>query len=62
MTEQKTFTHLNEMGRDTRKCKIHNMWMKKGMCSVCKLEKMKAQELEERTYGSNKQEIKITKL
>jgi len=63
MTEPlKQTTHLDESGRDIRKCKIHNMWMRKGECSVCYVDKRKQQLLDEQKFGSNKPAIKITKI
>tara|TARA_R110000868_G_scaffold371241_1_gene634760 strand:+ start:764 stop:961 length:198 start_codon:yes stop_codon:yes gene_type:complete len=48
--------------RDARKCIIHNAWMRKKECPICYLEQKKAQRLFEQEAGSNKPEIKITKI
>ena len=41
---------------------MHRMWMKKGQCEICRLEADKRRAELERVGGSNKQEVKITKL
>jgi hypothetical protein len=54
-------TPLITKSQDPRKCNMHNMWMKKGMCAICQLDRMKAQNDFEHKYGSNKPPIKLTK-
>lgn len=48
--------------RDFRKCPKHNVWLKKGWCIQCDNEERRAKYLQEQLTGSNKQEIKITKI
>ena len=61
-SSQQIETPTREPIKDSRKCKVHNMWMRKGVCSVCYLEKRKAQNEDERLMGSYKPAIKITKV
>ncbi len=47
---------------DPRKCPMHNMWMRKGQCEICRLNedrRRKAYELENEIV---KQQVKIGKL
>jgi hypothetical protein len=51
----------NEQGRDKRKCPAHNMWMRKGQCELCRLRLEEIQRENERTGGSHKPPVKLTK-
>lgn len=44
------------------KCPAHNMWMRKGQCEICRLNADIKRKQIEATTGSNKPEIKITKI
>lgn len=44
------------------RCQAHRMWMKKGVCELCRMEADKRQKELEKLTGSNKQTVKITKL
>ena len=58
---QNESTPLITKSSDPRKCSMHNMWMKKGSCSICQLARMKDQYEFEQKNGSNRPPIKITK-
>lgn len=44
------------------KCPMHNMWMRKGQCEICRLEADKLRREREQLTGSDRQEVKITKI
>jgi hypothetical protein len=44
------------------RCQKHRMWMKKGNCELCIMEREAKQKEYERMGGSNKPPIKITKV
>jgi hypothetical protein len=48
--------------RDPRKCPMHNYWMRKGQCEICRLEQDKAHSAYLASRGITKQKIKIGKL
>jgi hypothetical protein len=41
------------------KCPAHNMWMRKGVCEVCRLNEDILRKHREDSHGSNKQEVII---
>ena len=47
---------------DPRKCKMHNMWMRKGQCEICRLAADQAQAKQDAINGVIKPKIKIGKL
>ena len=47
---------------DPRKCKMHNMWMRKGQCEICRLEADKRQAQLNAERGIEPKKIIIKKL
>ena len=61
-TPKKSIQQEPRIISDSRKCKKHNMWMRKGECSVCYVENKAKIKAEELITGFNKPKVKITKL
>ena len=45
-----------------QKCPMHNMWMRKGQCEICRLNEDKLRLEREKQTGSNKPEVIIGKI
>lgn len=56
-----TMTALAEV-RKSRQCPIHRMWLKKGNCELCIMEREAKRKENEKLTGSNRPAIKIKKL
>lgn len=52
----------NPKAPSPRQCPAHRMWLRKGQCELCRLEQDKQRHELEKLIGSNKQEVKITKI
>lgn len=44
------------------KCVAHRMWMRKGVCELCRLEADKKQQEQEKEMGVQKQEVVIKRV
>ena len=53
---------LGADGKDFRKCPKHNVWKKKGECSVCYVEQQQQLKQQELVTGSNKPKVKVGKV
>ena len=62
MTESKETSQLNALGKSKYKCPMHNFWLKKGQCEICRLEVEKQQREYEKTGGANKPPVRVGKL
>ena len=66
MTEKKPVIYQNPMydtgNRPNVKCPMHNMWMRKGQCEICRLNADKLQQQKDAEAGVVKHPVKIGKL
>lgn len=62
MTEQQKIVQNQMPLKDPRKCPKHRMWMKKGKCEICLMERDALIKQREQEGGSNKPPVKIGKL
>lgn len=53
---------LRPDGTSKWKCPMHNFWLKKGQCELCRMEQDKRRREYEQTGGSNKPPVKIGKI
>lgn len=51
----------DENGKSRRRCEMHNMWMRKGQCEMCRLRLDEIQRENELRGGANKPPVVIKK-